>query len=274
MDDLEAMEAKIAGNAGETPPQEVVMNAENIPSARASALDIALLKKTSEEQVQILRAAVARGLDEDDPVIDIYNAATSAARSAHSTAAAALAVSDTLMQGLDRLPAQMLDGAKLAGGDVAGEIKTAAKDVAGAILQAGNLAAGGMAKDLIHVKKVINDAAVIGADKIKGAADGLVGKLDEAVDKKVDEGVATFASEAAKAAGKAAKAAGASRFAWSAAGVSFLVIFFAVVGGFIDHEYLSLTHRIAPAPFVLTASGKINCGKDAALGTGEICEIR
>lgn len=273
MDDLEAMEAKIAGNAGETPPQEVVMNAENIPSARASALDIALLKKTSEEQVQILRAAVARGLDEDDPVIDIYNAATSAARSAHSTAAAALAVSDTLMQGLDRLPAQMLDGAKLAGGDVAGEIKTAAKDVAGAILQAGNLAAGGMAKDLIHVKKVINDAAVIGADKIKGAADGLVGKLDEAVDKKVDEGVATFASEAAKAAGKAAKAAAASRFVWSAAGVSFLVIFFAGIGGFIDHEYLSFTHRIAPAPFVLTATGKIDCGKDPALG-GEICEIR
>lgn len=240
------------------------------PSSGLSLKGKALAGLPAEWRERLIADAGLAGVKHDNDVgwLLIGSVIDSAA-----SALAAGASADALRQELSRLPAAMLAGARLAGGDVAGEIKLAAKDVGGQILQAGNLAAGGMAKDLITIKKVINDSAVLGADKIKGAADGLVDKLDAAVDQKVAEGVATFASEAAKAAGKAAKAAGASRFAWSATGVAFLMIFFAGIGGFIEHEYLSLTNRIAPAPFVLNAAGKIDCGKDAALG-GEICEIR
>lgn len=268
--DVQNIPPVLGGGAGAVAPMSPVVSTDTMFFSQGTLKAQALRGLPADWREKLIEAGGKIGISGDD---DIAWLLVSSVIDSAASALAAGASADALRRELERLPAAMLDGARLAGGDVAGEIKQAAKDVGGTILQAGNLAAGGMAKDLITIKKVINDSAVLGADKIKSAADGLVGKLDAAVDKKVDEGVATFASEASKAAGKAARAAAASRFAWSAGGVAFLMIVFAGAGGVIEHEYLSLTHQIAPAPFVLTASGKINCGKDPALG-GEICEIR
>lgn len=127
-----------------------------------------------------------------------------------NSAAAALAAgasAEELSRLLESLPQRMLDGARLAGGDVAGEIRLAVKDVNVAILQTGKVVAGSMSADVKHVQKIINEASVLGADKIKTATDGLIGKLDAAVEQKKEEGAREWSMIAEKAAVDSAKTA-------------------------------------------------------------------
>lgn len=121
--DLRAMEQMAASKeAGEAPPVETQSQVQaDVPVIRASGMDVALINKTEAEQIHILKAAVSRGLDKDDPVLDIYNAATSAARSANSVATAALQVVD----GLDSIPEVMQKAIIAGAGDVRGEVKQA-----------------------------------------------------------------------------------------------------------------------------------------------------
>lgn len=130
LDNLENM----ANAAGETPhadanenkqvqanDNDIAPEPETVPVVRKSAMDIALLNKIESEQIHILRAAVARGLDKDDPVIDIYNAASSAARSANSVATAAVEVLDWV----NAIPNIVQDAVIKGAGDIRGEVKQA-----------------------------------------------------------------------------------------------------------------------------------------------------
>ena len=110
MDDIERMEQQMeAAEAGETMVVQVTT---------ASALDIALVQKTDEEQIRILKATVSRGLDKDDPVLDIYNAAEASARAAHASATASLRMAESMHS----LPGVVQKAAIGASGEVAGQI--------------------------------------------------------------------------------------------------------------------------------------------------------
>jgi len=126
------------------------------------------------------------------------------------SAAAALAAGASvgeLTRLLDTLPNRMLDGARLAGADVAGELKTATAAVAKVLLDTGRVCGKSVEAGGEKAKKTIEDATVLGADKIKTASESLIGKLDEAVEQKKAEGAQAWAMIAEKAAVDSAKTA-------------------------------------------------------------------
>ncbi|MDA8377240.1 MAG: hypothetical protein M0Z50_09310 [Planctomycetia bacterium] len=226
MDDddiLGGLEARIAdeSHAGESPQAENIVSASvEAPPLEASPLVIerggtamadALSHLSPDVALRVATVAVRFGIRENnDPfwgAIEVMQNSFECAKASGAAAAAAGASAEELARMLEKLPKAMLEGARLAGVDVTGELKTAVKEVTVAILQTGKLVAGGMSADLDHVKKVINDAAVIGADKIKTASGDLVGKLDAAVDLKKNEGADQWAKIAEKAAVDSAKTA-------------------------------------------------------------------
>ena len=194
-----------------------------------------------------------------------------------AAAAAAGASTEELYRLLESLPQRMLDGARLASADVGGEIKAAVTEVRGAILGTGKLVAGSMKLDLDHVKKAINDSAVIGADKIKTASESLIGKLDAAVDQKKNEGAREWAMIAEKAAVDSAKTAlGKVAVRGGLFAVLLLLIGVVVgVGGLwaartISGDYLPAGVQTFQSPagsdFIRVAQGRATVGQAIACG--------
>lgn len=180
--DLDAMEKMANENAGETPQQDTLaehgeqsQEQEPMVVGHASALDIALLNKTQEEQIHILKATVARGLDKDDPVLDIYNVATSSARSANSTATAAMRVAE----GINSIPKVLQDAVIAGAGDIRGGVHQAFlanfEDLKKAV--GGGIKAGASASITL-----INDAT----KKLTDATQALDSGMDKAIIAKRD----------------------------------------------------------------------------------------
>ena len=176
-----------------------------------------------------------------------------------------------------------------AAGDAARAVQASVNKIQGQIFQgaikAGDEIKGALGKEIEDklgeggrvLVQAITIAADAGSTKIQAGALDLTVKLDQAIEAKKAEGVDQFAKAAALAAGKAAAGAGAKRFLWSTTGVAFLLIVFVGIGAILDHEYLSLSHKIAPHSFVLNQFGKPNCGIINAPGGGgkeEVCEIQ
>lgn len=253
--DIEGIEAQMKVSApilpGETP-------GDGAADRQETALDIALEGKPHDLQLRVMRVVSRRGLDGNDPALDLFTAAGITADAAAATEAAAKEVS----AGVGKIQGQIFAGAIKAGNSVKGDV------VAG--IEA-KMNEGGQA-----IVAAIGIAADAGATKIRAGSLDLISKLDEAIETKKVEGVDAFAKAAADAASKAAKAASTRRFAWSIWGVASLFLVFAGIGWAANSEYLSLTHQITPAPMVINpATGKVNCGKiTTANGREEVCEIR
>ncbi|MBW9248897.1 MAG: hypothetical protein GJU72_07475 [Acidithiobacillus ferriphilus] len=248
IDDMEAamgMKATTLNLPGETPAQE-------------TALDVALERKPHDLQLRVMRVVSRRGLDDNDPALDLFAAAGITADAAAATEAAAKEVA----AGVGKIQAQIFAGAVKAGNSVKNDV------VAG--IEA-KMNEGGKA-----VVAAIAIAASAGSTAIAAGSLDLIGKLDAAIEAKKVEGVDAFAKAAADAASKAAQAASTRRFAWSIWGVAVLFFVFISLGWAANSEYLSLTHQITPAPLVINpATGKVNCGKiTTKTGREEVCEIR
>ena len=226
-----------------------------------TALDIALEGKPHDLQLRVMRVVSKRGLDNNDPALDLFTAAGIAADAAAATEAAAKEVS----AGVGKIQGQIFTGAVKAGDSVR-------KDMVEVIQKGGDALLEG-----------IKVAAQAGSDKVAEGSKDLIAQLDQAVEAKKQEGVSAFARAAAEAAVSAANTASASvisenkiRLRRSAAWMAAIFLAYAGLGWTANNEYLSLTYQITPAPMVLNPkTGKPNCGKiTTADGREEVCEIR
>lgn len=195
----------------------------------------------------------------------------------HSAMAAFAAgnAADVVQKSIGTIPEVIYQGATRASGEVQGGLVAGSLKFAKIFTDAANDGQRALLALSNDQQAKILDAAGLGAEKIKNAATTLTATLDKAVEQKTLEGVQVFADAAAMAGAKMAKAAAASRFVWSVSGVAMLLIVFAASGAFIDHEYLSLAHRITPKPLVMSASGKPNCGQITGPGgiPQQVCQI-
>ena len=264
MDDLEALEAMEAQAAGVTPPvpvqvPEVVEQCGGEEDRSGYELVADLLPVA---QHRALGAWCMRyKIGEDDP---IFGEKLAAGVAFNSAAAAALAA-ERVAAGVESIPKTILKGAIQATKSVQGDIAAVLKIGGDAILAA------------------INEAAAAGSDKVKEGSKDLIEKLDQAVEVKKREGVSEFALAASEAATAAAGAASARviseskvKLRYSLLTMSVIFLIYVGLGAFVGYEYLNLTDRIAPAPMVLNAAGKANCGVIPAPGGGEekVCQIR
>lgn len=233
----------------------------DLGQGQETALDVALDGKPHELQLRVMRVVSARKLDANDPALDLLNAAGVAADAAAVIETAAREVGE----GVGKIQGQILAGAIKAGHSVKGDIAAVIKIGGDAILAS------------------INEAAQAGSDKIKEGSKGLIEKLDKAVEVKKKEGVSEFALAASEAATAAAGAASARviseskvKLRYSLLTMSVIFLLYTGLGAFMGYEYLNLKDRIAPAPMVLNAAGKANCGVIPAPGGGEekVCQIR
>ncbi|OCB03910.1 hypothetical protein BBC27_05810 [Acidithiobacillus ferrivorans] len=245
IDDLENM--MVNGSASGATPKV---------AASVSGLDVALEGKPHDLQTRILKIVAGRNLDQNDPAVDLFAAAGISADAAAATGAAALEVKESV----GKIQSQIFNGAIKAGAEISGQMSQAIE---------AKLTEGGQA-----LVAAITIAADAGSAKIKAGALDLTLKLDQAIEMKKAEGVDAFAKAAATAAGKAALAGATKRFMWSVTGVAINLLIFAGIGALIDHEYLSLTHRIAPSPIV-QFNGKNLCGVVKLGGVRqEMCRIQ
>ena len=306
LDDMENM-AGITSQAGETPPEDVQATeavdvvqeqaAGSVPAPgvtpdqsvttpehaelvaaikRASALDIALLKKSESEQVAILKSVVARGLDKDDPIIDIYNAAVASAKAAKTTASAALSVNGSFAA----IPARVLEGALKAGADVAGRLDTTARTFEKRVLEVGDAVTKSIQSTSEDSLKGITDASNAGAEKIRTAALTLTDSLDKAVQAKADEGAKKWAEHAAKAGQDAARGA-LGKATHNAAIAMFLLFILGVCAGAFglemvrdfDGDYLPAGLRIyqAPGGDTLRVDPRVMLMQNAGLCGHDVC---
>lgn len=263
MDDdiLSGLEKQVAGDngdAGETPPP--VIAGEDDGGGKSGYELVADLLPV--DQHKALGAWCVRyRIGEDDP----FFGEKLAAHVTFSSAAAAALAAARVSEGVNDIPKTILKGALQASGSVRADIK----DV---------LIKGGEA-----ILKSIDEAAQAGSDKVKEGSKDLIEKLDKAVEAKKKEGVSAFALAAGEAAVAAAGAASARvisetkvKLRYSLLTMSAIFLLYTGLGVFIGYEYLNLTDRIAPAPMVLNAAGKANCGVIPAPGGGKerVCQIR
>lgn len=257
MDALEMLERQAGGTeeAGETPPVASV----------ATGYDLVEQALPDSDHKLLARWVQRYKLSDDDPMFGQYLTARVAFASATAAGASAVAVASAVSS----IPDTVYQGAVRAGDEVRGVI---AHEIRGKAVEAG-----------MALKMLIDSSAKAGASALKTAGDNLETRLgllpadvEKLVDQKTREGVQVFADAAAIAGAKMAKAASARRFLWSVSGVAGLLIVFTAAGAFIDWEYLSLTHLIAPAPLVQTTGGKNDCGLIPTTGNGkeDVCEIR
>jgi hypothetical protein len=249
-DDLDSLEAQMQ-SAGGIPPA-------GHGSASASALDLALENRPHDLQVKIMRVVSARGLDENDPALDLFNAASISADSAAVISEAAREV----REGVGKIQSQIFSGALKAGESIRVDLAKALDD---------KLAEGGTA-----IVRAIDGAGDRGAAKIQQGAADLLAKIDRGIEAKKQEGINAFARAAAEAAQEAARAAASRRFALSSSVIAVILIAATAAGGFASYEFLRLTNRLAPSPLVLNDRGQPICG-DISLATGEkpvrVCEV-
>jgi hypothetical protein len=190
--------------------------------------------------------------------------AWAAAKASGDAAQAAKAAVMEVQEGVQAIPKTILKGALQASNAVRGDITDVLRKGGEALLVS------------------IDAAAKAGSQAIADGSKDLIGKLDAAVEAKKAEGVSAFARAASEAAIAASTAAARQvisenkiRLRRSALGMSIIFLVYALIGGGVAVEYLSLTHRIAPHALVLTASGKPNCG-EVTIGESvqEVCQIR
>jgi hypothetical protein len=250
IDDLDSLEAQMQSAGGSPPAGQ--------KSPPASALDLALENRPHDLQVKIMRVVSARGMDENDPALDLFNAASLSADSASVISEAAREV----REGVGKIQGQIYQGALKAGESIKNDLSQA--------LDA-KLTEGGKA-----IVQAISIAGDRGAAKIKDGAADLLAKIDKGIEAKKQEGINLFAQAAAQAAADAAKAAASRRFALSSSVIAVILILSVGVGAFGSYEFLRLTNRLAPSPLVLNDMGKPVCG-DISLATGEkpvrVCEV-
>jgi hypothetical protein len=264
MSDIDDMEAQMsAPNApGETPVD--LAEQQQRAQETETALDVALAGKPHDLQVRIMRVVSKRGLDDNDPSLDLFAAAGIAADAAASVEVAAKEVT----AGVGKIQGQIFTGAIKAGESIR-------KDVVAGI--DAKMTEGGQA-----IVAAIGIAAKAGSAAIADGSKDLIEKLDKAVEVKKKEGVSEFALAAAEAAVAAAGAASAAvrsearvKLRYSALFMALIFIGYAGLGWAANYEYLSLSNQIAPAPLVLNAQGKVNCGLINGKGGKErVCEIR
>ncbi|MHB1643502.1 MAG: hypothetical protein ACYCS8_12745 [Acidithiobacillus sp.] len=199
-----------------------------------------------------------------------------------AAAAGAGAAVAAFHRGLESLPQRMLDGAKMAGADVVGEVKTASQAGVAAIQDMGGKCALGIQGGMDKAEQVIKDASVLGADRIKDATSGLIGKLDAAVEQKKSEGAAQWAMVAEKAAVASAKTALGKMALRSRAFTLILLLLGAMIGGAgvwaartISGDYLPAGVQTFQSPagsdFIRVQPGRatigqaIRCGADLCI---------
>lgn len=276
LNNLEAQMSDVATPA-EKPGQVLETAAvveESPPDIRrgGSAMDEALSHLSPAIALRIATVAARYGIRENnDPfwgTVEVMENSFECAKASGAAASAAGASAVEVQSAISAIPDTVYQGAVRAGEEVRGVI---AHEIRGKAVEAG-----------MALKMLIDSSAKAGASALKTAGDDLETRLgllpadvEKLVDQKTREGVQVFADAAAMAGAKMAKAAAASRFLWSVSGVAVLLIVFSVIGAFIDHEYLSLTHRITPKPLVMSASGKPNCGLITMGGQRQnVCQLR
>ncbi|PKY11379.1 hypothetical protein B1757_04740 [Acidithiobacillus marinus] len=207
-----------------------------------TAEDLLIDGKPSALQVKILRAISARKLDDNDPVLDVYNCTGMASEAAEAAGKAAKSVHEALPQ----IPHQIYQGATKAGKDISQVLRKAVYEETE---QSGNT-----------LKTIIEQSSNSGAEAIRSASDGLIGRLDRAIEQKKEEGVDQFAQAAATAAIQSVKSEVMQQMLLSFSGFTFLAALILAAGAGICWEYLHLSHLIAPSPILVTADSKPICG--------------
>ena len=250
-----------------------------------TAMDNALGCLPPEVALRVATVAARYGIRENnDPfwgAIEVMQNSFECAKASGASAAAAGASAEELARLLKSLPQQMLAGAKLASADVGGEIRSAVDDVRTIVLGTGRLVAQSMTKDVEHIKRVISDSSTLGADKIKNATDGLIGKLDEAVEKKKAEGVQAWANLAAEAGVIAARSAMGRVALRGGLFTALLLLLGVVIGGAgmwaartISGDYLPSGVQTFQSPagsdFIRVTPGRATIGQAIRCG-GDLC---
>jgi len=262
---LRSMEeqASKASGAGETPPVPVT----DKPVSEVSGYSLVEQSLPDADHKLLARWVQRYRLDDDDPIFGQYltaRVAFSAAVAAGDAAQAAKAAVIEVQEGIGKIQGQILAGAMKAGTSIQ-------KDMTHVIAKGGDALLASIA-----------EAAAVGAKKVEAGSKDLISKLDAAVEVKKAEGVSAFAAAASEAAVAASTAAARQvisetkvKLRRSAIGMSLIFLIYAVIGGGVAVEYLSLTHRIAPHALVMTAGGKPNCGNITINGGVQtVCQIR
>ena len=281
MSDLDDIENMMAATAGGSPAaaEVAVPSSSSIDQAvdprprvavgsGGSARDVALQGLSPALREQVIADAAEMGIriehDLSWLLVGAQIRAWAAAQASGDAAQAAKAAVMEVQEGVGKIQGQILAGAMKAGTSIQ-------KDMAHTIVKGGEALLAGIA-----------EAAAAGAKKVEDGSKDLIGKLDAAVESKKAEGVQAFAAAASEAAVAASTAAARQvisenkiklrRSAW---GMALIFLIYAGIGGGVAMEYLSLTHRIAPHPLVMTPSGKPNCGNVTINGgEQEVCQIR
>ncbi|OCB02524.1 hypothetical protein BBC27_12850 [Acidithiobacillus ferrivorans] len=145
------------------------------------------------------------------------------------------------------IPDQIFQGACKASDEVTGGLVAGGKIFAQAFTDAANARQLAFTASATDQQTSILDAANLGADKIRLAAETLTGSLDKAVATKTAEGVAEFA-QAAKTAGlELARSSLLAQASRSAMVMILAFIFAALVGAGGLWGYLLIDHRVMPA---------------------------
>ena len=267
LDEMERQMAERSGNGDDHPGAPAAIADEPL----ASGVDGATLKAQAlaglpaEWRERLIRDAGAAGVRHDNDVgwLLVGSVVQSAA-----AAFAAGAAAKEVQEGVGKIQGQIFTGAIKAGESIR-------KDLVAGI--EAKVTEGGQA-----IVAAIGIASKAGATAIEAGSKDLISKLDAAVEVKKNEGVQAFAAAASEAAVAASTAAARQvisetkiklrRSAW---GMALIFLVYAGIGGGVAVEYLSLTHRIAPHAFVMTASGKPNCGNITINGGVQtVCQIR
>lgn len=235
---LDDLNNDLQQEAGATPP---TANAGATPPT-VTAQDTLLEGKPHELQVKIMKAMSARKLDQDDPILEVYNCTGMAAEAATAAGQAAKAV----QAGVASIHDHIYQGAAKAGDEIKSNLIHGIRAQGVEVGQA--------------LKMLIDSAANKGAADLKSAAGELdikLGKIPAEVQKSLDDykknGVAEFA-KAAQVAGQAAAQASLVAQISRSAMVSVVAFLFAVmVGAGGLWGWLLLTHQVMPAGVVAMA---------------------
>ena len=225
---LDDLNNDMQSEAGATPP--------------ATAEDVLLDGKPHELQVKIMRAVAQRKLDQNDPILEVYNCTGMAAEAARAAGAAAQAVQD----GVAGISDRVFQGAIKAGDEIKGNLIKGIRDQGVEVGQA--------------LKLLIDSAAGKGATSLKSAVSDLdikLGKIPSEVQESLDaykkNGVAEFALSAQRAGLQAARSAMLAQLSRSAM-VSVMAFIFAVmIGAGGLWGWLLITHRVMPQGVVAMA---------------------
>lgn len=249
---IEAIKTDMEFERAEKYASYAVEQATHMQSSGKSAKGVALEGLTQEARDRVIAEAASVG------IVAEYDIAWLLVGAQIRCWAAAAAAGDAVVgmqSGIAGIPSAILEGAKKAGADIAGELRKESRALEKAILERGVLVQDSTDKKANAVLNAISDAANAGAEKIRTAALTLTDSLDKAVKAKADEGVHEWAKLAVGAGQIAARTALGKATRNAAIAMIFLFLLGVCAGAFglelvrnFSGDYLPAGLRIYQAP--------------------------